>query len=368
MAGAEMRVAMIGLRGIPAKSGGVEVVVENLAPLLVELGADVTVYCRTPYCDERPKEYKSVKLKYLPTINSKFTEAFVHSFLATMNAMFAGFDLIHYHAMGNGIWSIIPRIFGKKVIVTLHGLDYEREKWGIMVKTYLKICERIIARVPNKAISVSKTIAVMYKEKYGTDIEFIPNGVVVEEPRKLSKLKRFRVEKRKYVLFLSRIVPEKGLRELIKAWKQIDTKHKLLVVGDATHTDAYMKEVKDLAFDDDRIIFAGPLYGEDKAEAYSNARFMVLPSTIEGMPIVLLEAMSYGLCTLVSNIPENLDVIGDSGFAFRVRDTEHLRQQLNHMLKHDSEVRKLGAASKKMVAKNYDWKEVAKQTYGAYKL
>jgi len=361
-----MKLAMIGLRGIPAKSGGVENVIEALAPRLVKLGMEVTVYCRNPYCKEKPKEYKGVKLKYLPTLNTKHTEAIIHTKLSSLNAMFSNYDIVHYHAMGNGLLSFMPRITGKKTIVTLHGLDYEREKWGFMAKTYLKICEKAISIFPNKVTAVSEKIKEHYQKKYKKQIEFIPNGVEIVNPRPINSLKKFHLKKGTYILFLSRIVPEKGLHFLIEAFKDIKTDLKLVIAGDATHTDKYADEVKSLAKDDKRIIFTGALYGNDKTEAYSNALFFVLPSTIEGMPIVLLEAMSFGLCPLVSDIKENTDVIKDNGYSFKSKDVNDLREKLIFMIKNPKEIAKKAISSKKLVEAEYNWDEIAKRYYKMY--
>jgi glycosyltransferase involved in cell wall biosynthesis len=361
-----MKLAMIGLRGIPAKSGGVENVVEHLAPLLVELGAEVTVYCRNPYCKERPSSFKGVKLKYLPTLNLRETEALSHSLLSSFNAMFKDYDLVHYHAMANGPFAILPRAVGKKTIVTLHGLDWEREKWGPLAKAYLKLSERIICAFPNKVISVSNKIKDYYKEKYDKDIIYIPNGVDIAKPRPISNLKRFGLRRDNYILFLSRIVPEKGIHYLIKAFKGIKTDLKLVIAGDATHTEKYFEELKALAKGDKRIIFTGALYDEKKTEAFSNARFFVLPSTIEGMPIVLLEAMSFGLCPLTSDIEENLEVIGELGFSFKSRDVNDLKKKLEFMINNPSKAKKQGALCKELVKSKYQWKSIAQQTYNIY--
>lgn len=357
---------MIGLRGIPSSTGGVETVVEHIAPALVKMGHDVTVYCRKPYCKERQKTFRGVKLKYLPTINTKYTEAVTHTLLATLNSLTKKYDIVHYHAMGNGLFAIIPKITGTKTVVTLHGLDWERDKWGFLAKAYLKLSERGIKTFSNKIISVSEKIKKYYKEKYNKNIIYIPNGVDILPMRKLKKLKRFGLEDKKYILFLSRLVPEKGIHTLINAFKKVKTDQKLVIAGDATHTNEYVKKIKELAKGDERIIFTGPLYGEDKFEAFSNCSFFVLPSTIEGMPIVLLEAMSFEKCPLVSDIRENLDVIENKGFSFRVRDENDLKKKIELMLSHKDIVEKKGKECKKLVESKYNWDVVAKKTLKVY--
>jgi glycosyltransferase involved in cell wall biosynthesis len=367
MAKVKMKIAMIGLRGIPAKSGGVENVVEHLAPLLVKLGCDVTVYCRNPYCKERPAAFKGVKLRYLPAINTKRGETLSHSALSSIDSLSKKYDIVHYHAMANGIFSFLPRIIGKKTIVTLHGLDWQREKWGPLAKLFIKTSEKLTCLFPNKVISVSRKIKDYYKEKYNKDIVFISNGIDVIEPKPISSLKRFGLKKDNYILFLGRIVPEKEVHTLIEAFKKLKTSLKLVIAGDAAHTEAYLEKVKKLAGNDERILFTGPLYGDEKIEAFSSARFFVLPSTIEGMPIVLLEAMSFGTCPLVSNIKENLDVTEGLGFSFNTKDQEDLRKKMDFMIRNPAQIKKQGQLCKKLVKKEYRWDTVAKKTLSAYK-
>lgn len=363
----KMKIAMIGLRGIPAKSGGVENVVEHLAPLLVELGCEVTVYCRNSYCKERPKSFKGVKLRYLPSINIKIGESISHSTFSSADSLFRKYDIVHYHAMANGLFSFVPRITGKKTIVTLHGLDYEREKWGLLAKAWLRMCELCATKFPNKIISVSEKIKKHFKNRFNKDIVFIPNGVDIPKPMPVSKLKRFGLKKDNYILFLGRIVPEKEVHTLVEAFKKINTNLKLVIAGDATHTEDYLNKVKKLAANDKRIIFTGALYNDDKVEAFSNARFFVLPSTIEGMPIVLLEAMSFGLCPLVSDIEENLDVVGELAVSFKVRDVNDLKKKLEYLINNPAVANKKGRQCNELVRKKYQWKNIARQTLKIYK-
>lgn len=358
---------MIGLRGIPAGSGGIEVAVEELSTRLVKLGCDVTVFCRSQYCPEKPAQFKGVKLVYIPALDTKITEAISHSTISSSLAAIQKFDIVHFHAMSNGAFSLIPKLAGKKTVVTFHGLDWEREKWGVFARIYIKSSEFMTFLFRNKVISVSNKIKDYCKKKYHADVTVIPNGVNIPKSRLINSLKRFCLKKDGYVLFLSRIVPEKEVHTLIRAFKRVKTNQKLVVAGGSTHTDAYLAKCKELAKDDPRIVFTGPLYGSEKAEAYSNCSFFVLPSTIEGMPIVLLEALSFAKCPLVSDIRENLEVVDDkTAFSFRVRDVNDLAKKLDFMLKNNAIVRKKGLAGRAMVRKKYDWDCIAKQTLKVY--
>jgi glycosyltransferase involved in cell wall biosynthesis len=224
----------------------------------------------------------------------------------------------------------------------------------------------MIKNFPDHVISVSEKIKKYYKKKYNKDITYIPNGVNIPKPVKLEKLKKYGLKKNNYILFLSRIVPEKGVEFLIKAFKQIKTDMKLVIAGDATHTEEYLRKVKNLAKDDKRIIFTGALYNREKAEAFSNAFLFVLPSTIEGMPIVLLEAMSFGIMPLASNIEENRDVVKKLGLTFRSKEVNDLKDKLSYLIKHPKLVKKRGKLCKEEVKAKYQWERIAKETMKVY--
>lgn len=365
----KIKVAFIGLRGIPAHYGGVENVVENLSVELVKLGYDITVYCRSQYCPNKINNYRGVKLKYYPTIVTKHTETFFHTLLCSLNAMFSNYDIVHYHALGNTIFSFMPRLLGKKTILTLHGLDYEREKWGKLAKNFLMFNEKLSLCFPNEVVSVSNTIKKHYFNKYKKEIYYIPNAVNINKKLELNKLKKFGLKKG-YMLFLSRIVPEKGLHFLIEAYKKIKTDKQLVIVGDAIHSGDYYKKIKELAnveLEHNKIIFTGALYNEEKQEAFSNASIFFLPSTMEGMPIVLLEAMSYGLPILASDISPNLETGKDLINYFKSGDSESLRKNLLYMLKNYLILKKKALKSKDFLLKNFKWTKIAKEYDLIYK-
>ena len=262
---------MIGLRGIPSKDGGVEVAVGELSPRLFELGINCTVYCRSNYVDKNLNKYQNVSLISLPTINTKHFEAFIHTFLSSIHAIGKRFDIIHYHAGGNALFCWLPRIFGLKTVVTLHGQDWQRAKWGGFAKFILRMGEKIGVIFANNTISVSKKI-VNYYPKY--NLVHIPNGIsnVVVEPD-ISILKDYELDD--YILYLGRIVPEKGIDILIKAFIQNNMNEKLVIVGDTTHTLNYLKELKKISKYNKNIIFTGPLFNEKKEAIIKNAKLFI---------------------------------------------------------------------------------------------
>ncbi len=361
-----MKIAMIGLRGIPTKSGGVETAVDNLSSEFVKLGIEVTVYCRSQYCPGRPKAYNGVKLRYLPTLNTKYTEAITHTFLASFDSLSKDYDLVHYHAMGNTLFSFIPRLLGKKTVLTLHGLDYEREKWGLFARSFLKLNERLALTFPNRTISVSKKIQNHFKETYKKGIAYIPNGVNLGNKLPLSKLKKFNIQPG-YILFLGRLVPEKGLHYLLEAFKEIKTDRQLVIAGEHTYTEKYYRQLLETAKPDKRIIFTGSLYDDVKDEAYSNALAFVLPSTIEGMPIALLEAMSYGLYPLISDIEENIETAGGNAISFKSKDIYDLKGKLNYIIENPVLIKRKGSSCINYVKKEFNWKDIAKKHIDLYK-
>ena len=359
-----MKLAIIGQKGIPSRAGGVEIHVEEIASRLACYGENVTVYCRESYCEEKYDKYKGINIKYIPSINTKHLDAITYTFLATIDAIKSKSDIIHYHALGPSLLSFIPRIFGKKVIVTSHGLDWKREKWGIAGRLALKLGEIASIKFPHKTISVSKSMVKYYKEKYkNTDIIYIPNGIDEKKNLVPNKIKeKFNLEKDQYILFLARLVPEKGAHYLIDAFKNLETSKKLVIAGGSSHSDDYVNELKEKAKDNPNIIFTGFVTGDLVDELFTNAYLYVLPSEIEGLPISLLEAMSYGQACLVSDIEENLEVVEKNAMYFKSKDTSDLEKQLKTLISNKELVNNYKAASKDFILKKYNWDDVAIKT------
>lgn len=359
-----MKIAVIGQKGIPSRAGGVEIHVEEIAARLSNNEEnDITVYCRKNYCEKEYKSYRGINIRYIKSINSKHLDAITYTFLATIDAIKNGHDLIHYHALGPSLLAFIPKLFGKKVVCTCHGLDWQREKWGKVSKIMLKTGEFIGAKCADEYIVVSNSLVDYYKQKYNRDVIYIPNGIEEKNKLEVNNIKKkFDLDKDEYILFLARLVPEKGAHYLIDAFNSIDTNKKLVIAGGSSHSDDYVKELKKKASINKNIIFTDFVKGDILDELYSNAYCYVLPSEIEGLPISLLEAMAYGQCCLVSDIDQNTDVIENYGESFVNKNIDSLTKKLVYLIEHSEIVNEYKKNSKKFILDKYNWDDVAMTT------
>ena len=364
---------MIGHKRIPSREGGVEVVVEELSTRLVKDGYQVDVYNRrgknvqdktADIENSNLKEYKGVKIITIPTINKKGIDALIYSFLATIRALFGHYDVIHYHAEGPCAMLWIPHLFGIHTVATIHGLDWQRSKWGNLGTKYIKFGEKIAAKYADEIIVLSKGIEKYFKETYNRKTYYIPNGVnapTIRDPKIIKE--KYNLEKDSYILYLARIVPEKGLHYLIEAYKQINTDKKLVIAGGASHTNDYLKKIRETVKDNPNIIMTGFVQGRLLEELYSNCYLYCLPSDVEGMPLSLLEAMSYGCECLVSDIEENSSVINEYGYSFKKSNISDLKKVLQKMLNHRSKKRE---EISNFILKNYSWGKNVKQLESLY--
>ena len=311
------------------------------------------------------KEYKGVKIITIPTINKKGLDAFIYSFFASIKAVFRKYDVLHYHAEGSCAMLWIPHLFKKKIVVTIHGLDWQRSKWGGFATKYIKFGEKQAVKYADKIIVLSKDVQKYFKENYNRETVFIPNGVNKPTLRETKIIKeKYNLNKDEYILFLARIVPEKGLHYLLDAFKKINTNKKLVIAGGASHTNDYLEEIKKKAKEDKRVIMTGFVQGQELEELFSNCYLYCLPSDVEGMPISLLEAMSYGKKCLVSNIEENTQVIGKYGYTFKKGNTKDLKEQLEILIDNKKEESK---EIQEYVLKKYNWNDIIKKTERLYR-
>ena len=365
---------MIGHKRIPSREGGVERVVEKISVRLVERGYDVTCYNRKgrhvsgeQYNRKRVDNYKGVRVRRVFTIDKKGLAAMTSSLVASLRVAVGRHDVVHYHAEGPCAVMWIPKLFRKRCIATIHGLDWQRSKWGGFASWYIKRGEKMAVKKADEIIVLSKNMQDYFKETYGRDTVLIPNGVERHRERKPDKIRReYGLEKEDYILYLSRIVPEKGLIYLIEAFKKLDTDKKLVIAGGISDTEDYAKAVKELAGDDDRIIFTGFVQGVTRKELYDNAYVYVLPSDVEGMPLSLLEAMSYRNCCLTSDIPECTEVVGDKALSFQKGNVKDLRAKLQTLCENPHIVKEFQEQSADYICDKYNWENVVDETVKLY--
>jgi len=369
-----MRIAMLGHKRIPSREGGVEVVVEELAVRMAERGHQVTVYNRSghhvsgrEFDGEKRKAYKGIRLKTVPAINIKGIAAMTASLFASICAAFGSYDVVHFHTEGPCAALWLPKLLGKRCVATVHGLDHQRSKWGRFARAYIMLGERCAAKYADEIIVLSRSVQAYFKEKYGRDTALIPNGVTPVVPRAADLiLHEFGLEKESYILYLGRITPEKGIHYLIEAYKGLNTNKKLVIAGGTSDSEGYFAELKAMAEGNRSIIFTGFVQGQMLEELYSNAYLYVLPSDLEGMPLSLLEAMSYGNCCVVSDIPECKDVVGDVGVTFPKGQVKKLRICLQQLIDSPQTVAQHQKTASSFMLSNFSWDEVADKTEKYY--
>jgi glycosyltransferase involved in cell wall biosynthesis len=357
-----VKVAMIGLKGVPALHGGIERHVEELGRELVRLGHDVTVYCRRRYTPP-DAAVEGLTLRRLPSVNTKHLDAWTHTLLASVDAAPRRFDVYHYHALGPATLAFIPRLLGKTVVVTVHGLDWQREKWGPVASAYLRLGEWAAARLASRTIVVSRELQRYFARRYRRRTTYIPNAVAIPGAADMDALRPYGIEPGGYVLAVGRLVPEKGTHHLVEAYRQLETDLPLVVVGDDPH-GKYLDRLKELA--DERVRFVGYVYGPPLAAFFAGSRLYVQPSTLEGLSIALLEAMSHGAPILASDIPPNVEALADAGFYFPAGDVGALAGRLRELLAAPGDLDEKGAAARRRVAGLYSWEEVARRTVAVY--
>lgn len=370
-----MKIAMMGHKRIPSREGGIEIVVDQLSARLVQLGNKVTAYNRKGHHvsgrefenNTELKEYKGIKLKTVFTVENKKLNAIVYSFLAALRASFGKYDVVHIHAEGPAAMSFLPKLFGKRVIVTIHGLDWQRSKWGGFAAKFLQFGEKCAVKYADEIIVLSKNVQIYFQQKYGRSTVYIPNGVEKPEIKGDTEInKAFGLTKDSYILYLGRLVPEKFVDGLISAYMTVDTDKKLVIAGGSSHTNDYVEEIRTLAKGNEKIIFTDFVQGELLEELYSNAYIYCLPSKLEGMPLSLLEAMSYGNCCLTSDIPECTEVCEDKAVYFKNGDVKALAERLNMLLNDTEAVEQYKNNASGFICEKFNWDKITEDTLKLY--
>lgn len=370
----KLNIAMLGHKRIPSREGGIEIVVEELSTRMVKLGHQVTCFNRkgqhvsgSEFDGSQLSEYKGVKLKSVWTLDKKGLAAMTSSLSAAIKAAFGKYDVVHFHAEGPCAMLWFPKLFGKRCIATIHGIDWQRAKWSGLASKYIKFGEKVAAKYADEIIVLSEGVQKYFMDTYNRKTIFIPNGVnkpIIRESQLIKE--KFGLDKDSYILFLGRLVPEKGISYLIEAFKRINTDKKLVIAGGSSDTNDFLRELKKLAKDDERIIFTGFVQGQLLEELYSNAYVYVLPSDLEGMPLSLLEAMSYGNCCVVSDIAECAEVVEDKAVVFPKSNVEQLKERLQDLCDHPEKVQSYKNSASDFICQKYNWDDVVNRTVALY--
>jgi glycosyltransferase involved in cell wall biosynthesis len=357
------RIAFIGGRGVIGKYSGIESWYEEAGSRLAAMGYEITAYCRS-YFTPDIREYRGLKIVRLPTIRSKHLDTFVHTALSTIHACFSNCEIVHFHALGPSLFAFLPRLFGKKTVVTVQGLDWQRKKWGRLASWALRVGEWASARLPSQTVVVSRTLQDYYRSHYGMECAFVPNGTRLRERTSRELLRQFGLRPNDYVLYLGRLSPEKNCHLLVEAFAELETPMRLVLAGGSSHTDEYATKLRQKQCD--RIQILEWVSGESLDALLTNAALFVLPSDMEGMSLAMLDAMGAGVCVLASDIAENHEALAGTGFTFRPGDVKHLKDKLGLLLA-QPELRRLSAQrARYRVRECYLWEKVAEKMSAIY--
>ena len=371
----QLNIVMLGHKRIPSREGGVEIVVEELSTRMVSAGHCVTCLNRDgeyvsgkEFSTASGTAYKGIRIRTVPTLDKKGLAAMTASVTGAVVAAFGPFDVVHFHAEGPCAMLWLPKLFGKRCIATIHGLDHQRAKWGRFARAYIMLGEKCAVKFADEIIVLSESVRQYFLDTYGRETVFIPNGVSKPEIRVADDLTvKYGLRRDDYILYLGRLVPEKGITYLIEAFKQLKTDKKLVIAGGSSDTLSYARQLRELAAEDDRIIFTGFVQGRILEELYSNAYLYVLPSDLEGMPLSLLEAMSYGNCCVTSNIEECAAVMDEYGLTFPKGNVDALRKLLQELCNDSEKVHRFQAASSEYITRKYNWEDVTEKTLELYR-
>jgi len=369
-AGMPLRIAVTGLRGIPASWGGVERQCEEVYARLVQKGFHVDIYARSHYVPASVRRHRGMHVKRLPTIPGKGIEAFLHTFLSVLHILKSRADVVHFYTQGPCLFSWMPRIFrpGMTVFFTCQGLDWRRKKWSKLQSMVIFAGELCSVLFPHARIVVSEALQRYYADRYGVETRVIPNGVTMPMKSGVARIREMGLDPRDYFLCVGRLVPEKRFEDIIHAYMRRPRRCKLVVVGGSSDTDAYVRSLRHAASGNPAVIFTGYRYGRVLAELFSNARAFITASELEGLPLTLLEAMSCGCPVIVSDIPPHREAVGDlPARRFPVGDIERLSAAMAELETMDTAgLDAMGAAAEARVRKHFNWEDISESIAGLY--
>ncbi len=352
-----MRIAMIGLKALPARYGGFETAADEMSRRLVQMGHEVIVYNRSGQSTWPTSDYHGVRLITLPTLKSKNLSTIAHAFLSSVDVLFRRADVVHYFTTGTTLFAPLPRLAGVKIVCSADGTDWQRAKWGRFARWYLRLSEQIAVLFCHGLVSDSQEVVRYYREAYGRDSVYIPYGMREKASEGNEWIERLGLKSREFVLFVGRLVPENNVHNLIKAFEQTRTDKKLVIVGDDPWGKAYVRSLKSTT--DPRIVFTGGVYGDGYEQLQRNAYMFVLPDEVGGTHPALVEAMGFGNCVLVNDTPSNMEVTGDAGFSYSGADGDRdLCRQMQLLLDSPEIVSRYRPAARERALANYSWDRV----------
>ncbi len=348
------------------RGGGIETYTREVGRRLVERGHNVTVYS-TRGTGDCPDKVEGMQVVWLPSVKPYWAEKCSGALFALREALKQDTpDIMHLHSVVAGSLAPLFRMKGIPCVLQMHGIEWMRSRWGGVAKTLLKTMERSSMKSADMITAVSHTQCDHYRDAYGINCDFIPTAAEIKKLAPADLITRMGLQTGKYILFAARLVPEKGVHHLIKAYRRITTKYPLVIAGEAPPNNGYEAELRKLAQGDNRIRFIGRVQGRLLEELFSNAFLFTQPSELEGLSIGLLEAMSYGLPCLASDIPENIEVIADCGMLFRNRDVADLEGQLRWAILNGDTARLLANRGRQRVQDFFSWERVVDQLENLY--
>lgn len=360
-----MRIAMLGGRGVPARYSGSETCVEEVGARLAQRGHEVIVYCRRHNSQTDATLYKGMRRVVLPSPNTKHLDTPFHTWLALLHNFGAGpADILHFHGVGNSLFLPWLKLMPGKTVITVDGVDWERPKWGRLARTVLKSSARLAVRLADAVITDSMVGKRYYAEHWHRQTEYVPYGADVTQVDGCDALDAYGLAPRGYVLFVGRLVPDKGVHLLVEAFEQVETDLRLAIVGDSPLFPEYVQRLK--ATRDPRIQFLGYAFGEPYRQLCAHAFAYVQPSLVEGTSPALLAAMGAGNCVIVNSIPENLETIGTAGLAFARNDASDLARVLQRLVRDTATVDEYRARARQRVLDCYNWDAIASQHEAIY--
>ncbi len=363
MAGRKLSVAFVGGRGVVGTYSGIETYYEEVGERLVRRGHQVTAYCRS-YFTPDVAEHRGIRVRRLPCVRTKHLETLSHSLLATLDCLGRGYDVVQYHAVGSAPLAAVPRLFGQATVVSVRGLDWQRGKWGAVARGALKLGEWASVRFPTATVVVSQALQRHYAESHGHTTVCIPNAVVPAAPRPADRIRRFGLERDGFLLFAGRLSPEKGVHTLLEALRPLPRRRQLVIAGGSSYSQEYIAALRREAWDE--VLFTGSVDHATMEELLSNCYAYILPSTMEGLSVGLLEALSFGSCIVASDIPANREVIGEAGLTFPPGDVQALRRHLAALLDDPALVERCRRLAAEHARSQPDWDEVARRTEALY--